>query len=80
MTSFGSALEDFVALVESLRKGVPSSSMLMMQFFLEKSDDLKVQLLICLCIFTLILGLRINMDKSLVVGVGMEQDKVHQFA
>lgn len=44
--------------------------------FLCRADDLEVILQHCLFIFSFITGLRINLHKSRLVGVGIEVDDV----
>lgn len=49
-------------------------------FFLGKSNDVAIKLHICLHIFFFISGLRVDVDKSYVVGVGMDSDKIQHIA
>lgn len=48
--------------------------------FLGRSNDLKVRLHKCLLIFSLILGLHINLRKSSLIGVGLDQVEVQHIA
>lgn len=48
--------------------------------FLRRSNDLKVRPWRYLRIFTIILGIRINLHRSQLVGVGTDQEEAHRLA
>lgn len=48
--------------------------------FLKRSDNLDVRLPRCLLIFSIISGLHVNLQKSSLVGVGMEAEEVQFLA
>lgn len=48
--------------------------------FLWRLVDLEVRLQRCLCIFSIISGPQINLHKSYLVGVGIDQGEVHRLA